>query len=275
VRHTAVLAWLTTDAWEPLVAALGLGAARTVPLAWLMPALGGPRLAPELRVALGLLLSVLCLPFLLPAASVTLAGLGPVGCLLLVARELLVGLTVGLCAAAVFRAAEAAGRLVDVVRGANLAEVLAPLTEERASPMGELYLFLAIVVFLELGGLRGFATALGRSYEAVPLGLTTSPAVALRAAAALVTASVGKLLETAVGLAAPVVVAMWLADAALGVVGRAAPQLSLTFAVMPAKALLGLGVVLLGIGALDGALVAGFPAWIALVEGAFGLWRAR
>jgi len=270
-----MVSWMMTDAWQPLAAALGLGAARTLPLAWLVPALGGPRLASELRVALGLLLSVLCLPILLPVAAGVLAQTGPVGGLLLVGRELLVGLTVGLCAATVFRAAEAAGRLVDVVRGANLSEVLAPLSEERASPMGDLYLFLAIVVFLELGGLRLFATALGRSYEAVPVGLANWNAMAVRSAAALVTASVGRLLESAVGLAAPVVVAMGLADAALGAVGRAAPQFPLALAAMPAKALLGLGVALVGIGAVDAAFVAGFSAWTGLLEHAFGIWRAR
>jgi len=266
---------MTSEAWRPLAAALALGAARTLPLAWLVPALGASRLPVTARVALGLLLSVLCLPSLLPVAASTLAATGPVGALLLLGRELLVGLTVGLCAAAVFRAAEAAGRLVDVVRGANLAEVLAPLSDERASPMGDLYLMLAIVVFLELGGLRVFAAALGRSYEAVPVGLSASPVIALRGAAALVTATVGKLLESALGLAAPVVVAMVLADAALGVIGRAAPQIPLTLAAMPAKALLGLGVALVGIGAVDAAFVAGFPAWNGLLERAFGVWRVR
>jgi len=153
--------------------------------------------------------------------------------------------------------------------------VLAPLSDERASPMGDLYLLLAIVVFLELGGLRVFATALGRSYEAVPVGLSASSALALRGAAALVTAAVGKLLESALGLAAPVVVAMVLADAALGLLGRAAPQIPLAMAAMPAKALLGLGVALVGVGALDAALVAGFPAWNGLLERAFGVWRVR
>jgi type III secretion protein SpaR/YscT/HrcT len=266
---------MMTEAWQPLVAALGLGAARTLPLAWLVPALGGSRLPGPARVALGLLLSILCLPVLLPIAAATLAATGPVGGMLLVARELLVGLTVGLCAATVFRAAEAAGRLVDVVRGANLSEVLAPLSEPRSSPMGDLYLFLALVVFLELGGLRVFATALGRSYEAVPIGLVASPAFALRGAAVLVTAAVGKLVESALGLAAPVVVAMVLADVALGLIGRAAPQVPLALAAVPAKALLGLGVALVGLGAVDAAFVAGFPAWTGLLERAFGVWRGR
>lgn len=270
--------------------AVGLGAARTIPLAWLVPALGGPRVAPEIRVGLGLLLAVLCLPILLPAvdgagtSSLSLSvaaaapasgvlGIGPVGWIILVVRESLVGLTVGLCAGAAFRAAEAAGRLADILRGANLAEVLSPTSDERNSPLGDLYLFVAIVVFLEMGGLRFLVTALARSYEAVPVGAPPSIS-AFGPAAALVTLTTAKLLESAIALAAPVLVALWIADVALGVVGRAAPQIPIYFAAMPAKALLGLGVVLVGLGGVDAAWTAGFPAWMALVERAFAIWRA-
>ncbi len=270
--------------------ALGLGAARTIPLTWLVPALGGPRVAAEIRVGLGLLLAVLCLPILLPAivgvhtpptspssasAAVVsgVVGMGPVGWVILVARELLVGLTVGLCAGAAFRAAEAAGRLADILRGANLAEVLSPTSDERSSPTGDLYLFVAIVVFLEMGGLRFLMTALARSYEAVPVGAPLSVS-AFGPAAVLVTLTTAKLLESAIALAAPVLVALWIADVALGVVGRAAPQIPIYFAAMPAKALLGLGVVLVGLGAVDAAWTAGFPAWMALVERAFAIWHA-
>lgn len=259
------------DSWQHLLLALGLGAARTVPLAWLVPALGGPRVAGEVRVGLGVMLAVLCLPAL---ASSPLGALGPVGWGLLVARELFVGLTVGLCVGAAFRAAEAAGRLVDLARGANLAEVLSPLSDERTSPTGDLYLFISVIAFLELGGLRLFANALGRSYQAVPVGGALT-ARGLGPVAMVVTGAVGKLMESALGLAAPVLVAAWLADVVLGMVGRAAPQIPLYFVAMPAKALLGLGLVLLGLGALDAALVAGFPAWSGLFERAFAAWRPR
>lgn len=259
------------DSWQRLLLALGLGAARTIPLAWLVPALGGPRVAGTVRIGLGVMLAVLCLPAL---ASLPLGMLGPVGWALLVARELFVGLTVGLCVGAAFRAAEAAGRLVDLARGANLAEVLSPLSDERTSPTGDLYLFVSVIAFLELGGLRLFANALGRSYQAVPVGGALT-ARGLAPVAALVTTSVAKLMESALGLAAPVLVAAWLADVVLGMVGRAAPQIPLYFVAMPAKALLGLGLVLLGLGALDAALVAGFPAWMGLFEHAFGAWRPR
>jgi flagellar biosynthesis protein FliR len=257
--------------------AVGLGAARTLPLTWLVPALGGPRVASEIRVGLGIMLAVLVLPVLLPALNarpVPAWGLGAVGWIILLGRELLVGLTVGLCAGAVFRAAEVAGRLADILRGANMAEVLSPTSEERTSPTGDLYMFVTVVLFLEMGGLRFLTTALARSYEAVPVALLPSMA-AVRPAAWLIVATVAKLFESAIALAAPVIVALWIADVALGVVGRAAPQIPIYFAAMPAKALLGLGVVLVGIGAVDAAWVAGLPAWMALVERAFSAWAGR
>jgi flagellar biosynthesis protein FliR len=62
-----------------------------------------------------------------------------------------------------------------------------------------------------------------------------------------------------------------LADLALGVVGRVTPAVPVYFAAMPLKAVLSVGIVLLGLGALDAALVAGWPSWLALAERGLGL----
>jgi type III secretory pathway component EscT len=145
---------------EPQMLALGLGAARTVPVVWLVPAFGGPHVPAHLRVGFGLALAVLCLPRLVgqvPSGS----DAGAAFWILLIAREIAVGLTLGFLAALFFRAAEAAGRLVDIVRGANFAEVFSPVSEERTSPLGDMALLLSVVIFFELGGLGHVAAALG------------------------------------------------------------------------------------------------------------------
>jgi type III secretory pathway component EscT len=265
------------DPGQRWLVALALGAARTVPLVWLVPALGGPRAGAGVRLGLGLLLAVLVLPVVAPAAaSAAVATLGAAGWVLLAAREICVGLTVGLSAGVFFRAAEAAGQLADVLRGANLGEALSPASASgspaRSSPLGDLYLFLAVVLFLELGGLGHFANALGRSYDAVPVGALPS-AGDVRATAVLVVAATAKLVESALGLAAPVVVALALADVALGIIARAAPQIPIYFAAMPAKALLGLGATLLGLGAVAAALAAGVRASAVVIERVLGVWR--
>jgi flagellar biosynthetic protein FliR len=253
---------------EGSVAAMGLGAARTVPVAWMVPAFGGAALAAPVRVGLGLGLAVLCLPRL--AGQVP--QVGPALWMLLLLRELAVGLTLGFVASLVFRAAETAGRLTDLLRGADLAETLSPLSGARSSPLGQLTLLLAVVIFLELGGLGHLAVALGRSYDAVPVAASATPAQLGRVAALVVGAS-AQMLEAALGLAAPALVALLLADLVLGVVGRAAPQLPLYFVGMPGKALLGVGIALLAVASLDTALVAGFRGWAALLERAVAAWR--
>jgi type III secretory pathway component EscT len=249
--------------------AWGLGAARALPITWQIPAFGGPHVPAQVRLGLGLALSALCLPQVMAMLP---AGAGGLFGLLLLARETAVGLTVGFVAAALFRAAEAAGQLVDTLRGANLAEVLSPAAEGRSSPLGDISLLLAVVIFLELGGIGHVATALARSYEAVPLTLAAPPA-GLAGVAGLVILSSAKLCEGAVGLAAPALVALLLADLVLGGLARLAPQIPVYFIGMPAKAWAGVAVVLLGLGSFEAALTGGFRGWAVLVARAFAVWH--
>jgi flagellar biosynthetic protein FliR len=259
---------VTPDALEDAVVAVGLGAARTVPVAWMLPAFGGPHVPAQVRVGLGLALAVLCLP----ALSGRAPQAGPLLWILLLGREVAVGVTLGFVSSLVFRAAETAGRLTDILRGANLAEVLNPVAEERTSPLGDVTLLLAVVIFLELGGLGHVAAALARSYDAVPVAASVRPA-GLGQAAGLAMVASGQMLEAALGLAAPALVALLLADLALGAVGRVAPQIPLYFVGMPLKALLGVGAVLLSVGALDQTLTAGFQGWAGLLARAVAVWR--
>jgi len=258
---------------QGLALALALGAARSVPIVLLVPGFGGRALPVPLRVGIGLLLASFSLPHLASGTAATLLRSPGTGAwILIAARESLTGATVGLVVSFFFRAAEAAGGLVDVLRGASFAEVLAPDSGARSSPLGALYLLLATVVFLELGGIGRLAVALARSYEALPLGGGPGARVAgLESQLQMMLVASAKLVESAVGLAAPVIVALLLADVALGVVGRVTPALPVYFAAMPLKGVLSIGVVLLGVAALDAALVAGWPAWSGLAERALGL----
>jgi flagellar biosynthesis protein FliR len=264
------LASLASLASPAALAALGLAAARAVPVTWLVAPLGGARVPAPVRVGFGLLLAGLAVPSL-RAAAAAVSGAGPLLLALLVARELLIGAVLALVVSLAFRAAEAAGWLADAVRGANVAEVLLPTADERASPLGALYALVACVVFLEIGGVARLCEALARSYQAVPIGGLVTAGGAVRAAAVVIAAS-AKLLEAALALAAPVLVAVWATDLTLGMLARAVPELPAYFIGLPLKGLLGLGVVLVGLGGLHVALARGFAWWMALAGRAMGAW---
>ena len=265
---TSLLSSMVPDL-DRLLWATGIGSARTLPIVWLIPAFGGQNVPPQVRLGLGLILAIIALPQVI----ITLPGSGGVGYwVLLMAKEALVGFTVGFLAACVFRAAESAGKLVDTLRGANMAEVMSPATQERSSPLGDIYLLLICVIFLELGGVPMVAAAIARSYEAVPLDLVNSR-VSMEGAARLAIVTTAGLLESTIALAAPAIVAMLLADLVLGAIARMAPQIPIYFVGMPLKGLAGVGIVLVGIGALQAAFHSSFRGWLALVERGFAVWR--
>jgi flagellar biosynthetic protein FliR len=255
-----------TMAGDPaaLVVATALGGARIAPVVWLMPPLGGTRLPAPVRVGFALLLALAAGPVLAGASALggaSLASAAAPTLALWLGREVIVGFCLGLVAAAVFRAAEIAGRLADTLRGANIAEVVAPTSDERASPLAALYLLLATVVFIQLGGVQRLIEALIQSYQALPVGggLAVAPA---RRAALIVTAASARLIAAGVALAAPVVVALWLTDLALGLVARAAPQIPVYFLGLPLKGLLAVGIVLLSLGSLPTVLGGHLGDWL-------------
>jgi flagellar biosynthetic protein FliR len=192
--------------------------------------------------------------------------------MLLLAREVAVGASLGFVASLIFRAAETAGAITDTLRGANLAEVLSPVSEGRTSPLGDVTLLLTVVIFLEIGGLGHIAAALSRSYQAVPIAASATPPQLGQVAGLALVAS-AQMMEAALGLAAPAIVALLLSDLAMGAIGQAAPQIPLYFVAMPFKALIGVGAVLISLGALDSAMTSGLGSWAVLLERAVAAWR--
>lgn len=252
------------DVW---LASAGLAIARCLPVTWMVPAFGGRAVMAPVRLGLALCLAMLALPAI--TAQSGLVGLGPVGLALLAAREGGVGVVLAFLLSTTFRAAESAGRLMDLARGANTAEILAPLSGERESPLSLLTGMLAVVVFLELGGLPRVAAALALSYQAVPVG-GWGTAGAWQDALMKVVPAAATLIEAAVSFAAPVLVAAILVDVVLGFVARAAPSTPVFFVGLPVKALAGVGALLVSVGTLRAAWemrLADLPGWLLRVLG--------
>jgi type III secretion protein SpaR/YscT/HrcT len=226
--------------------------ARVGPALWIAPFLGGRMVPPVVKIASSLAFAAVLSPHLIVAVR-PLAGAPAAVLLSLLVKEAAVGAALGFVVALVFLAAEAAGRLADAMRGASLAEVMVPPLGARSSPLGDLYFQLSVVLFLSLGGHRIFVTALGASYELLPLAFFPR-AQGLQSFAQLCLRLTADLLLLAVSLAAPVVAVLLLADLTLGMVNRFVPQLAVFFLAMPARALLGIAVLVLGLGLVAGAL---------------------
>jgi len=264
--ETLLRSFLGADLSTALLA-VGAVLARVGAAVWVAPFLGGKLVPATVKTALAVALALVIYPQVIATVP---GGLSPAHAVAIVGKEALVGLALGFVVAVVFWAAEAAGRLVDTTRGANLAEVLVPQTGARTSPTGLLFFLLTVVLFLVLGGHRIFITALGASYQVLPLA--AFPKIdGIGVFALLCGRLTADLLLLALALAAPVVAALFLADMILGLINRFAPQINVFFLAMPAKAVLGIGVLVLSVGLLLGALPPLLDRAVQIVQRALGV----
>ncbi len=224
---------------------IGLSFGRLVSFFSIVPFFGGASVPPRVKVATAMSLVVILYPALEATIPVNQPlNFGPIGFIGLLAKEVLVGFTLGFIASLVFEAVQVAGRIVDFQRGATTGELYAPQLQSQVSEIGQFKLQLAIVIFIAIGAHRYFIGALLRSYEFIPafgypkISGGWSPAVEL---IALMTASV---LSIGLQLAAPALIALLLTDLFFGIVNRVAPQVNVFFLSMPVKMLVGLLVIL-------------------------------
>lgn len=234
----------------PHFAAVGLCAARLLPITFLCPLLGGQVLPMTVRLALVLALGlsvhfaggVLAPPQVDSVWSFAAAA----------GKEVLFGTVIGMVAALPFDAARMGGRFIDLFRGSS-AEAALPFAGSREAASGEgLY---QLLVALAVTGVA-FPIVLGaiwKGFAMVKLGAyAPTEEVALQVAGLAGTAM-------AVGLAigAPIAGVSLAVDALMGFVSRAAPGMNLQEIGSPVRILGGGAVLWLSVGLISERLLAG------------------
>jgi type III secretory pathway component EscT len=216
------------------VTALLIAFARTGGFAWLAV----PVRPAAARLLVGVALALAVAPMAVPPDGVELA--------LVLAREAAVGLALGLVASVPLRAAEMAGLLTDGARRRS--------RPDHGAPVGALMRWLALALFAAADGPRVWVAALADGYGTLPVGRP------LAGGAPVVIDAVARLIVQAVELAAPALAALLVADAALGLVGRASPSLAPTGSGRAARELAAVGALAACAGAVSVALAGGFGA---------------
>jgi type III secretory pathway component EscT len=247
---------LTDGTLARLLTGLALVAARLAPVTVAAPWLALRNVAPSVRAGVVLLLTAAFTPVALAhTATPALSGLSLAAFML---REAMVGLAFAFATAVPFYALDIGGHLVDIHRGASMSEVFAPPTGERTSPLGDAHLLLGVALFTTLGGHRLALELLASSFEVIPLGAAVDfgqTGFALGVARLFAYA-----MAFGLGVAAPASLCIVLVEITLGLLARAAPSVPVFFAGMPLRAAVGLGGVLLALGALLDHLPAVFRA---------------
>ncbi len=215
-----------------------------------VPMLAGRAVPNRIRVPLGLVLTLLLAPWtpvVAAPAEMTALGFGAA-----LARELVLGFVIGFAAQLTFGALQTAGEFMGLVGGFANGRVLNPALESNSTALDQLFLMMAMLLFLLFNGHHLVLLGLAQTFTLVPVA---APLPALTVDRALVLAQT--LITAGVVLALPVMGASFLTDAALGLVARVAPQIQIFFLEGPLKIAVvlltlstGLGVIAPGVIAL-------------------------
>ncbi|MBI4367016.1 MAG: flagellar biosynthetic protein FliR [Deltaproteobacteria bacterium] len=190
-----------------------------------VPFLFGKPVPTMVRVGAAVILMAFAYPHLLPAAAPAIIR-DPAQLFVLYLKEAFVGLSIGLAVAMVFYGFEAAGSMIDNQRGMSIARVLIPELGTMDSQGGQFLFLLAGVTYLSMGGHLLFLEAFFESYRAVPIFELPNVQPGLLPLMDLFAAMTGHVLAMSLQIAAPVIIAILLADIILGVANRVAPQIN-------------------------------------------------
>ena len=228
---------------------LGLILARTLPLVFFAPFLGGGLAPSEVKMGLAVAIAILVWPVARDAMPVMVPTTA-MPFMLLMAKETLIGTCMGFSASHIFTAMEVAGRLTDTARGAAMGEVMVPSTKLRATVLGSLFQQLLVIFFATLGGYRIFFEAYFNSFIQLPLTGGVTVTAGYNALIEFMCRASANTLYIGLILAAPSLAATFIADLVFGILNRVAPQLNAYFLSMPVKAMGALAMLLLGLPAI-------------------------
>lgn len=159
-----------------------------------------------------------------------------------VAHEVIAGLLIGAFMSLVLQAAQMAGGLIDTQMGLGMSQILNPINGISSTVISQFKYMLAVVVFLSMNGHHLMLQAFAKSYSDMPgIGMEQLPALKDG-----LVGLVGHLSLLSLQMAAPVLGVSLVVDAALGIINKAVPQMQVIQVGMPAK--LVIGMLALGIG---------------------------
>jgi len=155
---------------------------------------------------------------------------------MIVLSELVIGVVIGIATNIIFDGVQMAGQVLSVQLGYSLVNILDPQTQVDSTVVAVFHQTIAMLIFLRLDVHFWILHAVARSFTYLPpmsahFGPAFTSAV-LQAGAAV--------FATGIQIAAPVLSATLLADIALGLLGKASPQLPLMMLGPAVKSILGL-----------------------------------
>ncbi|WP_431820907.1 flagellar biosynthetic protein FliR [Burkholderia sp. F1] len=224
VTYAQLNAWLTAFLW-PFVRMLALVA--------VAPVTGHASVPGRVKIGIAAFMALVVAPTLGPLPAVTVFSAQGIW---IVVTQFLIGVAMGFTMQIVFAAAQAAGDAIGLSMGLGFATFFDPHSNGATPVMGRFLNAVAILAFLAFDGHLQVLAALAASFQALPVSAELLHAPGWRTLAAFG----ATVFQMGLLLALPVVAALLIANLALGILNRAAPQVGIFQVGFPVTMLVGL-----------------------------------
>lgn len=201
------------------------------------PMFGHQTIPVQVKVALGLFFAFVLFSF--NANTLHIVNQTVVGLFLLGIQEVLAGASIGFAISIIFGGVRYAGELIGYEMGFSMATMIDPETSQSFPIISELlYLFL-LMIFIALNGPHFILQSLHASYSIIPMGEWNVSGATITSIIGIT----GQMFIIAVKIAAPIIVSMFLANVALGILNKAMPQMNIFGVMFSLK--IGMGIIVL------------------------------
>ncbi len=223
---------------------------RVATMVALLPIIGSRAAPLTAKAGLSVFLTLAVFPLLPPATIAIPTGLFSFA--VLVVKEVLIGLILGFIGSILFAIVQIGSKFIDQQVGFAMAETVDPLTETPVTPIAQLTSIVFTLVFLIIGGHHMLIRVMAKVFEIIPVG-----AVYLREGpiTTVIIRSTSSLFSLGFRFGAPVITALFVCTAALGIIAKTVPQLNIFIVGLPIQ--IGLGFLMLTVA---------FPSMIVFFE---------
>ena len=249
VTDSQVFGWLASFLL-PMMRVLGLMS--------IAPVLSNRAFPARARVALAAIIGLMVAPFVsLPDPNVLRQAAGMV----LVAREVMIGLTIGFAARLIFGSFELAGEAIGLQMGLSFAGFFDPSSGGQANPVSRLVSTMALLAFVAVNGPLAVIATVIQSVEVFPVGEMSFAFFSQRSPVQFGSA----LFAMALNLSLPFVALLLFTNIAMGVISRVAPQLNIFSVGFPVTIGAGLLLLTLGLPMIEAPLLASLERVLGMV----------
>lgn len=171
------------------------------------------------------------------------------GYAVIVMKEALTGLLIGMGANICTTILAFAGRIIDMETGMAMSNLVDPTTKEMTSVSGVLYQYMVTLILIISGMYQYLLKALAETYQLIPVN---GAVIRSEAVVSSLIGFLGNYISIGFRICLPVFAVMLLLNAVLGIMARVAPQMNMFSVGMQLKVLVGICVLFITTGMIPG-----------------------